>query len=74
MIEDQKEISGLTTIDYKELTCSATSLLCDKVFEITNDKTYVFADSVLCLGSMKGKMNRSNLGRTKLNGIWRIVI
>ena len=45
-----------------------------KVFEITNDKNYVSADSVLCLGSMKGKMNRSKLGRTKLNGIWRIVI
>ena len=45
--------SNLTTIDYKELTWSATSLICEKAFEITNAKTYVFADSVLCLGSMR---------------------
>ena len=51
-IKDQKEISNLTTIDYKEHTWSATSFLCDKAFEITNAKTYVFTDSVLCLGSM----------------------
>ena len=53
LIEDQKEISNLTTIDYKELTWSATKLLCDKVFAITNAKTCVFAHSVLCLGSMR---------------------
>ena len=53
LIEDQKEISNVTTIDCKELTWSATSVLCDKAFEITNAKTYVFADSVLCLGSMR---------------------
>ena len=40
---------------FKELTWSATSLLRDKAFEITNAKTYVFADSVLCLGSMRGE-------------------
>ena len=28
------------------------SLLCDKAIEITNAKTYVFADSVLCLEQM----------------------
>ena len=28
------------------------SLLCDKAIEITNAQTYVFADSVLCLGQM----------------------
>ena len=42
-----------TTIDYKELTWRSTSLPCDKAFEITNAQTYVFADSVLCLGSMR---------------------
>ena len=30
----------------------AATLLCDKAIEITNAKTYVFADSVLCLGSI----------------------
>ena len=42
----------MTTIDHKELTWSSTGLLCDKVLEISNAKTYVFADSVLCLGSI----------------------
>ena len=48
LIEDQKEINNLTAIDYKELTWRSTSSL-----EITNAKTYVFADSVFCLGSMR---------------------
>ena len=46
------EISGLTTIDYKEPTRGSTTLPCDKAIEITKAKTYVFADSVLCLRSM----------------------
>ena len=49
---EKTEISGLTTIDYKEPTWRSTTLLCDTAIEITNTKTYVFADSVLCLGSM----------------------
>ena len=52
LIKDQTEIGGLTTIDYKEPTWRSTTLLCDKAIEITNAKTYVFADSVLCLGSI----------------------
>ena len=52
LIEDQKEISNLTTIDHEELTWRSTSLLCDNAFEITNAQTYIFADSVLCLGTM----------------------
>ena len=28
-------------------------MLCDKANQITNAKTYVFTDSVLCLGGMK---------------------
>ena len=66
LIEDHKEINNLTTIDYKELTWRSTSLLCDKAFEITNAKK-------LCLGALSGK-HESKPGRTKLNGIWRIVI
>ena len=53
LIEDQKEISNLTTIDNKEPTWSATSLLCGRAFEITNAKTCIFADSVLCVGCMR---------------------
>ena len=52
MFEDQKEIHNLSTIDFKELTWRSTSLQCDKAFEITNAQTYIFADSVLCLGTM----------------------
>ena len=52
LIEDQKEFKNLTTIDNKEITLSATSFLCDKLFEITITKTCVFADSALCLGCM----------------------
>ena len=44
-----------STIDYKEPTWRSTTLLCDKAFVITNTKTYVFADSVLCLGSMSNQ-------------------
>ena len=55
LIKNHTEISGLTTIDYEEVTWSATSLQCDKAFQITHVKTYVFADSVLRLGSMKEK-------------------
>ena len=51
LIKDQTEISGRTTLDYKELTWRSTTLPSDKAIEITNAKTYVFADSVLCLGS-----------------------
>ena len=43
----------MTTIDYKEHTWRSTSLLCDSTYQITNAKTYVFADSVPCLGSMR---------------------
>ena len=52
LIKDQTEISGLNTIEYKEPTWRSTTLLCDKAIGITNAQTCVFADSVLCLGSM----------------------
>ena len=42
-----------STPDYEQPTWrSTTTLLCDKVIETTNAKTFVFADSVLCLGSI----------------------
>ena len=58
LIKDQREITGLTTIDCKQLTWRSTVLLCDKAIEITNAKTYVFADSVLCLGGISTEANR----------------
>ena len=57
MIKDQKEITGVSMIDYGDYTWSATSLLCDRIHQISNAKTYVFADSVLCLGGIKENPN-----------------
>ena len=52
LIKNQTEIVGLITVDHKQPTWRSTTLSCDKAIVITNDKTYVFADSVLCLGSI----------------------
>ena len=55
LIKDQTEIGGLTTIDFQETTWRSTTLFCDKAIEIANAKTYIFADSVLCLGSISDR-------------------
>ena len=52
LIKNQTEISGLTTIDYGQPTWRLATPLCDTAIEITNAKTYVFSDSVLCLGGI----------------------
>ena len=41
LIKDQREITSLTTIDYKQPKWRSTTLLCDKAIEITNTKTCV---------------------------------
>ena len=46
LIKDQREITGLTTIDYKQATWRSTTLSCDKAVEIANAQTYVFAPSL----------------------------
>ena len=51
LIKDQREITGLTTLDCKQPSWRSTTLLFDKAIEITKAKTYV-ADSVLCLGGV----------------------
>ena len=50
LFSDQKEITCVTAIDFKELSWMSTSFLCSRAFQITNAKTYVFSDSVLCVG------------------------
>ena len=65
LIKDQKEINGVTTIDYREYKWSATSLLCDRIHQISNAKTYVFADSVLCLGGFSENPNEAWKEKTK---------
>ena len=52
LIKDQRAITGLTTIEYKQATWRSTTLSCDKAVEIANAKTCVFAGSVLCLGGI----------------------
>ena len=52
LIMDQTEIGGLTTIVEKELTWRSTTPLCNKAVESTNAKTFVFADSVACVGGI----------------------
>ena len=50
LISEQKEITGVSTIDFKEPAWMSTSSLCSKAYQITNAKAYVFSDSVLCVG------------------------
>ena len=52
LISEQTEITGINTNNFKELTSMSTSLLCSRAHQITNAKTYVFSDSVLCVGKM----------------------
>ena len=55
LIQEQAEITGLSTIDWKQPTWTERSLLCDRAVHIANSNTYVFSDSVLCLGSPSDK-------------------
>ena len=49
-----------------------SSLLCDRVVRIMNSKTYVFSDSVLCLGGISPQPVQP--GMTTLDGIWKLAI
>ena len=55
LIKDETEISGLTSIDCTEPSWRSTTLQCDKAIEITNSQTYVFSDSVQCLGGISNQ-------------------
>ena len=52
LISEQKEITGVSKIQSQGSTWMSTSLLCSRAYQITNAKTYVFSDSVLCVGKM----------------------
>ena len=52
LIKDQVEIASLSTIDWNQLTWRQSSLLCDRAVLTVKSKTYVFADSVPCLGGI----------------------
>ena len=59
LIKNHTEIIGVSIIDYGDYTWSATRLLCDRIHQISNAKTYDFADSVLCLGGIKENPNEA---------------
>ena len=54
LISEQKEITGVITFGFKGATWMSTSSLCEKTYQFTNAKAYVFSDSVLCVGKMGG--------------------
>ena len=53
LIKDQVEITGLSTTDWNQPMWIQSSRLCDRAVRIVKSKTYVFADSVLCLGGIR---------------------
>ena len=59
LIKNKTEIIGVSMIDYGDHTWSATSLLCDRIHQISTAKTYVIADSVLCLGDFQENPNEA---------------
>ena len=56
MIKNQAQIIGVSLIDYKDYTWRATSLLYDRIHQISNAKT-PSQTSVLCLGGLKENPN-----------------
>ena len=64
-------ITGVSTMNVKELTWMSTSLLCSRPYRITNAKTNVFSDSVLRLG--KWEKISLQLGGAQCNGIRKTI-
>ena len=52
LITDQTEITGLTTIDWKQPMWKGATLSTDRAVQFATAKTSVFSDSVLCLGGI----------------------
>ena len=55
LTKDQVGITGLSTTDWNQPMWIESSLLCDRAVRIMKSKPYVFADSVVCLGSLSDK-------------------
>ena len=51
------EIVGLKIIEFEETTWRSTSLLRERAYQFTTGKVYIFSDSVLCAGEMRGDPN-----------------
>ena len=52
LITDQKEITGIPVNGWQQLMWQRTTLLTDRAIHFATAKTYVFSDSVLCMGGI----------------------
>ena len=52
LVSEQTDITGVNTIGFKEPQWMSTSFLCSRAYQVTNAKTYVLSDSVLCVEKM----------------------
>ena len=52
LLKEQTEITGLCTIDWNQPVWRESSQLCDRAMRILKSETYVFSDSVQCLGGI----------------------
>ena len=65
LITDQTEITGLTTTDWQQPMWRETTLLTDIAVQFATAKTYVFSDSVLCLGGISTEPVKAWEGKIK---------
>ena len=66
LITDQMEITGLSTIDWKQPMWRETTLLCDGAVQIANSQTYFFPTQ--CTVWETSVTNQSKPGKTGSNG------
>ena len=52
LIRDQKEIQRISVINWQQHMWQRTTLLADEAVQLTTAKTYIFCDSVLCMGKV----------------------
>ena len=50
LITDQRETTGLTTIEWKQPMWKETTLFTERAVQFATATTYIFSDLVLCLG------------------------
>ena len=50
LVKEQKEIQGISVIDWQQSSWKRTTLLTDRAVRLSTAKTLVFSDSVLCTG------------------------
>ena len=67
LVSEQDEISGLDTIGWENHSWKHLSLIGDdRVINLQRTKVYIFSDSVLCLGKILEKPNRTMHGNKRL--------